>query len=617
MSTREQRRHLETSVATVSLSGTLREKLSAASQAGFEAVEIFEHDFLSGPDTAEQIRDRCVDLGLRINLFQPFRDFDSRDSARLEANLERARRKFELMGRMGVDTILVCSHVGPDAVEDRAQLAAQLNRLGTLADEFGVRVAYEALAWGAHVNDYRDAAAVARAADHPAVGTCLDSFHILSRGADPAGILEIPRDLIFFLQLADAPRMAMDVLQWSRHYRCFPGQGGLDVAGVAFNALLAGYRGPLSLEVFNDIFRQAPAEQTARDAYRSLLFLQDQLRQRLESRREAGILAGAGELDDVESALLPITAPPRPQRVAFVEFDDEADGPVAELIDRIGFERVRIAADATAWAHGDVWLATHPEAAQRARISGLGLRVADPAAAAERAKVLGCEVETVEALRLPLPAVTAIDGTRVTWAPVEQPSDRHIPTDVPGIIGIDHVALTQAWDELDSATLFWTSVIGLDGLPGQDVPDPYGLVRSQAMRSGCGDVSVVLNVQPRRREETAASRRETPQHVAFDTEDIVATARYLSERGVPVLDVGDNYYDDTQARFGLSDEEYAGLRDHGILFDRVGKGNYLQLFTQTVGGLFIEFVQRRGGYVGFGARNAPFRLAAQALQHAS
>ena len=89
------------------------------------------------------------------------------------------------------------------------------------------------------------------------------------------------------------------------------------------------------------------------------------------------------------------------------------------------------------------------------------------------------------------------------------------------------------------------------------------------------------------------------------------------ERGVPVLDVGDNYYDDTQARFGLSDEEYAGLRDHGILFDRVGKGNYLQLFTQTVGGLFIEFVQRRGGYVGFGARNAPFRLAAQALQHAS
>ena len=602
---------LESSVATVSLSGTLREKLAAAAGAGFAEVEIFEHDFLSGPDSPEEVRRLCGDLNLRINLFQPFRDFDSRDSARLAANLERARRKFELMRRLDVDMMLVCSHVGPDAVADHGQLAAQLHRLGSVAAEFGVTVAYEALAWGAQINDYRDAAAVARAADHPAVGTCLDSFHILSRGADPAGILEIPGDLIFFLQLADAPRMGMDVLQWSRHYRCFPGQGGLDVASVAFNALLAGYRGPLSLEVFNDIFRQAPAEQTARDAYRSLLFLQDQLRQRLSARRDSGVRAGAGELDDVESALLPIAEPPRPQSLAFVELDDEEGGPVADLIDRMGFARARTAEDATAWVHGDVWLATRPEAAARARISGLGLRVPDPALAADRAALLGSDVLEVEALGRPLPAVEAIDGTRITWAPLEPVGGGDLPQEAPGILGIDHVALTQAWDELDSATLFWTAVAGLDGLPGQDVPDPYGLVRSQAMRSVSGEVSVVLNVQPRRREETMATRREAPQHVAFETSDIVAAARFLADRGVPILDVGDNYWEDSQALFGLSDAATAELRDHRILIDEAGPGTYLQLFTQTVGGLFLELVERRGGYVGFGARNAPFRLAAQ------
>lgn len=604
-------RTLATSVATVSLSGTLREKLAAAAGAGFTEVEIFEHDFLSGPDSPEQVRQICADLGLQINLFQPFRDFDSRDPDRLAANIERARRKFELMERLDVDMMLVCSHVGPDAVEDRDQLAGQLHQLGSVADGFGVKVAYEALAWGAEVNDYRDAAAVARAADHPAVGTCLDSFHILSRGADPAGILEIPGELIFFLQLADAPRMAMDVLQWSRHYRCFPGQGGLDVAGVAFNALLAGYRGPLSLEVFNDIFRQAPAEQTARDAYRSLLFLQDQLRQRLSARRDSGIRAGATELDDLEAALLPISEPPRPSSLAFVELDDEEGGPVADLIDRMGFVRDRTAEDASAWVHGDVWLATRPEAAGRARISGLGLRVPDPALAAQRAGVLGSEVLDVEALGQPLPAVTAIDGTRITWAPLEPAGGRDVPRDVPGILGIDHVALTQAWDELDSATLFWTAVAGLDGLPGQDVPDPYGLVRSQAMQSRSGEVSVVLNVQPRRREETAATRREAPQHVAFQTTDIIAAAEFLAERGVPILDVGDNYYDDTQALFGLSESQTRRLRQSRVLVDHVGSGTYLQLFTETVGGLFLELVERRGGYVGFGARNAPFRLAAQ------
>ena len=49
----------------------------------------------------------------------------------------------------------------------------------------------------------------------------------------------------------------MDVLQWSRHYRCFPGQGAFDLADFVARVLAAGYAGPLSLEVFNDVFRQA------------------------------------------------------------------------------------------------------------------------------------------------------------------------------------------------------------------------------------------------------------------------------------------------------------------------------------------------------------------------
>ena len=71
--------------------------------------------------------------------------------------------------------------------------------------------------------------------------------------------------------------MVMDVLQWSRHYRCFPGQGGLDVAAVVRGARDAGYRGPLSLEVFNDVFRAADPERMAVDAMRSLLILEDEL----------------------------------------------------------------------------------------------------------------------------------------------------------------------------------------------------------------------------------------------------------------------------------------------------------------------------------------------------
>src|SRR6185295_15506042 len=112
---------------------------------------------------------------------------------------------------------------------------------------------------------------------HPALGLCLDSFHVLSKGSDLAAIRVIPSSKIFFLQLADAPRMHMEVLQWSRHHRLFPGQGSFDLAGFVGTVLDTGYDGPLSLEVFNDVFRQADPGPAAVDAMRSLVALQELL----------------------------------------------------------------------------------------------------------------------------------------------------------------------------------------------------------------------------------------------------------------------------------------------------------------------------------------------------
>ena len=85
---------------------------------------------------------------------------------------------------------------------------------------------------------------IVRMADHPALGLCIDSFHILSRGSDPAGIRDIPGEKLFFLQLADAPSMDMDLLQWSRHHRLFPGQGAFDLKAFLGHVLAAGYTRP-------------------------------------------------------------------------------------------------------------------------------------------------------------------------------------------------------------------------------------------------------------------------------------------------------------------------------------------------------------------------------------
>lgn len=95
------------------------------------------------------------------------------------------------MRRLGADTVLVYSSVFPLALDD--DLAAeQLSGLADLAQEFGIRVVYEELAWGRHISTYDHAWHVVESAGYPALATCLDTFHILSRGSNPKGSEDIP-----------------------------------------------------------------------------------------------------------------------------------------------------------------------------------------------------------------------------------------------------------------------------------------------------------------------------------------------------------------------------------------------------------------------------------------
>ena len=173
-------------------------KLHAARAAGFDGVEIFEPDLVAAPESPEEIASLARRLGLSLDLYQPFRDAEGVTEEEFSRVLHRARAKFVLMQRLGIDTMLVCSNVATASVDDDEVSAGQLRRLGALAAEHGARIAYEALAWGTYVDDYRRSWRIVELADHDAVGVCLDSFHILSRGHDAAAIEEIPGAKIFY-----------------------------------------------------------------------------------------------------------------------------------------------------------------------------------------------------------------------------------------------------------------------------------------------------------------------------------------------------------------------------------------------------------------------------------
>ncbi len=377
-----------------------------------------------------------------------------------------------------------------------------------------------------------------KSADHPALGTCLDSFHILSRGSDPKGIEDIPGEKIFFLQLADAPLLAMDVLQWSRHYRCFPGQGGFDVAGLVRHVLRAGYRGPLSLEVFNDVFRQSEAGPTAVDARRSLLTLQE----------------------TVGLAAPPAPAPPT--GIAFAELVTPDAAPVSAVLGALGFTRTarHRGKPVDLWQHGEARVLVNTGPAERrdgTRLAAVGLESPDPAGAARRAEALLAPV--LPRRRAPgdaeLEAVAAPDGTELFFCATGRSPLPDWRADFEDVVPaphdggpwrVDHLSLAQPWHQFDEAALFHRSVLGLRPQESVDVADPYGLLRSRAVSTDDGAVRIALTVGPAPTDDTAHA-----QHLALATDDVVAAARRYREAGGPLLPIPANYYDDLAARFGV------------------------------------------------------------------
>jgi 4-hydroxyphenylpyruvate dioxygenase len=598
---------MKTSIATVSLSGSLVEKLHACAAAGFDGVEIFEPDLIASDHSPDEIRALARRLDLSLDLYQPLRDLEGVDEVTFADNLRRAGATFATAQRLGIDTVLVCSNVATATVDSDEISADQLRRIGDLAQTYGIRIAFEALAWGRFVDDYRRSWRIVELADHPAVGLCLDSFHVLSRGHDPAAIKDIPGAKIFYLQLADAPALSMDLLSWSRHHRLFPGEGTFDLVGFVSDVLATGYDGPLSLEVFNDTFRQTDPGHTAVHALRSLLWLQDKV--------------GAGHPEGWRRDLTTITSAKPPTGFDFVELKAEDTSEVEVLLGQLGFTargRHRTK-PASLWAAGGARVVLNEQQARDRvpHVAAVGLQVPDAGATSRRAAELMAPVafRRTYAAEQPFGAATAPDGTEFFWvteAPGGVPAwvnefEAGLPETAPSAVrAIDHVNLTQPWQTADDAVLFITSVFGLSADAPAEVPGPAGLIRSQVMRNADGAVRLPLNVAPQ-----VLDGASLPQHIAFACTDVIALARSAAAAGLAFLAVPDNYYDYLLGRFGLDEAYVAQLRELNLLYDREADGHFVHFYTRTVGSVFFEFVQRFGHYDGYGVDNAPVRLAAQ------
>ena len=139
---------------TITLAGPLEAKLRAIKAGGFTQVMLNATDIVGHPDGEAAAIAAVRASGLRVTGFQVLRDFEGLSGHLHAYKVDIAKAMLGMCRALGSRVLLACSSTSAHASGDLELLTRDLQKLATLAVPFGIKVAYEALSWGRHVNLY-------------------------------------------------------------------------------------------------------------------------------------------------------------------------------------------------------------------------------------------------------------------------------------------------------------------------------------------------------------------------------------------------------------------------------------------------------------------------------
>jgi sugar phosphate isomerase/epimerase len=264
---------------TISLAGPLQAKLKAIEQAGFSQVMLAARDLVGHGDGWQAAVEEVKQSGLRVTGFQVLRDFEGLSGHLHDYKVDIARSMIEMCAALGSPILLACSSTSRHATNDEAAIARDLRKLAMMALPHGIKVAFEGLSWGRHINDVVGAWRVVERANAPNLGIGVDSFHSFAMRTPTEALQDVDPDKIYLVQLADFMwqeiRTVEERIETARHFRVFPGEGvhSDETRRLVIELDRMGYRGDYSFEVFNDDYTQLPLPVVAERARRSAAWL--------------------------------------------------------------------------------------------------------------------------------------------------------------------------------------------------------------------------------------------------------------------------------------------------------------------------------------------------------
>ena len=599
-------------ISTLSFPDALPKKIEAAAAAGFRGVEIFLEDLItSGAPVAEMAR-FVRELGVEIVSLQSLRDYEAAAPEQRDWNARRAARMLDLAAAIGAKMLIVCANTRADALDDPGQAAADLAALADMAGARGLAIGYEALSTARRVKHFGQASDIVKRADRPNLGLVLGVAHTVFAGANFDALERLEASRIALVHLADAPDIRMDPQLLSGNFRLFPGQGDLPLRDLWRRLGAMGYAGPVSLEIYNDQMRGLSPTAIATDGMRAFNLLEDRDTEARESLRSLAFVEIAAFGPDRERIVGVLTA------LGFAQTHRHRSKDVG--LWRLGEACVILNEQKDSVAHSRFLL-------HGAGVCAVGYFVDDLARWLKRLETFRSGQITVQAHpgELDIPAIRNVDGSQIffldaksqaSFADVDFVRVADAPANPAGVRGVDHFSQAVEPAEFYMAQLFCRAVLGFEKGGQVGLIDPHGAVQSRNMRNRDGSVRLAINASAAQNSTTqrflGAAMGAGYQHFAFGCDDIFALAGRLDPD--IVLQVPPGYYECLALRFDLGPGAIERMRAGNILYDEDKDGRYFQLYTIEVNGLFFEIVQREG-YQGFGAVNAPVRMAAQTRDH--
>lgn len=218
----------------------------------------------------------------------------------------------------------------------------------------------------------------------------------------------------------------------------------------------------------------------------------------------------------------------------------------------------------------------------------------------------------------PLPAIYGIgdsliyfvDGfseintwTRRGFVPLAQPER----VASKGFIALDHLTNNVAKGTMQTWASFYKDVFGFEEVRYFDIRGAKTGLTSYALRSPCGRFCIPINEADEKKSQINEYLDEYHgpgiQHLAFITNDLLASLKCLEGSPIEMLDIDDAYYAEVFERVPNVTEDHAAIKARNVLVDGDDAGYLLQIFTKNlVGPIFIELIQRKN-HSSFGEGN--------------